>query len=629
MDWSQVLATRAIGEVKALDGTEQKFVDDAPKTAGQAGPSKSKSPSKSPHKPSSPAKSSPIKGRRPPTGQSGVERFEVDLAIGDPMHVDDDEQDEGPEDSSPIKAHASKKEKGKAKEIPVIMMPKIGPKSKITPRRNEKKDRIIDISDEEPSTSRPTSPLKPVTAKAKKVRTDVLNAEPTPRPSAATKGKDSARKPTKPAYAEVEEEEEEEEEPVRASSSKGKGKATRATQKKSKKKTPSEASEESSDDSDGMPEFNSILEKGKRERERRAEEEEEHKNKISTSKTPAKSKSKARADSPPPPKPTPRPRPTKKLNRVESFASLHDDASDDELSIQPPPPRQVNASGKIAGGSGKRKPAAKIDDDEDENIPFETSQSSAGAGPRKKKKPLVEIAQEKVDEDDDNDDDEVQVIKTPAPMKAKGKDSGGKQTSSAIKEKARSKPTPGPKSKVRPPPPREEEEEEEPPEYGQPSDFASEHEDDRNNARGRPSHPAGSSQISIGTANRSFSRRSAATKAGEKLRNDMADLNDFQVQMKKGSVRGAWEQGMKGGTTVASGNGSKDKKRASPDGEEDIVNGRATKKQKVGGSGGAVHISVPVTPATGRKKPIPASALQVIEVDSDDEATAVVAGNAR
>ncbi len=47
----------------------------------------------------------------------------------------------------------------------------------------------------------------------------------------------------------------------------------------------------------------------------------------------------------------------------------------------------------------------------------------------------------------------------------------------------------------------------------------------------------------------------------------MQDLNAFQDQMKRGTVRGSWEK-------------PAEKKRASPDGDEE-ANGRTTKKQKV------------------------------------------------
>src|SRR6185437_4283864 len=51
------------------------------------------------------------------------------------------------------------------------------------------------------------------------------------------------------------------------------------------------------------------------------------------------------------------------------------------------------------------------------------------------------------------------------------------------------------------------------------------------------------SLASFGPATRSPSRRSAAAKAGEKLRDNAEDMNHFRKEMTNGKVRGQWEKG--------------------------------------------------------------------------------------
>jgi hypothetical protein len=62
-------------------------------------------------------------------------------------------------------------------------------------------------------------------------------------------------------------------------------------------------------------------------------------------------------------------------------------------------------------------------------------------------------------------------------------------------------------------------------------------------------------------------RRGAAVRAENKLKTDMEDLTDFQSQMKRGRVVGAWEKNGKEVAPVKEKGGKK--KRSSPDDGDD------------------------------------------------------------
>jgi hypothetical protein len=115
------------------------------------------------------------------------------------------------------------------------------------------------------------------------------------------------------------------------------------------------------------------------------------------------------------------------------------------------------------------------------------------------------------------------------------------------------------------------------------------------------------SVASFGHATRSPSRRSAAAKAGEKLKNNIEDMNHFQKEITNGRVRGAWEKELPRESMIVKNRSFPRKEEAEGEGEGSEDDAAASKKRK---REQEVEKS---DAATKKKRPSP------IAVDDDDD----------